>query len=799
MPTPRRSARQPAGRAADVVELADSQPAAPEGAAAPAAAAAQAAVADAAAAAAPAQPPPPADEEDPAEGATCLVCLDAMTDAGTHRAAALRCGHLFGEACIRQWLQQGQRRCPQCNKKARPRDVCVLYNLPVAVAPAPAPAPAPPPEDAAAIAELRAQLERERREREALSLQLQAQQQRSQQALQQLAQGQTAHGGAARGPLNSDGHPLLAPQRYAASRPLPAMQPQAAAGPLGPQQSILVPSESIVWQQLQQQHQYLMHQQFRHQQQLQFQQHQQQQRQSQRPVGITVGVKRPAGSREPEVVDLTGGDGGGSADAGAGAGAGGGGSISAGRPGGGAAAAEVAAAAAQPHLRLVPLPGWGRGSDAGSGGSSSRCEPAIPPGGLHVAQIYRCSASRAFSLEGSTLLLAEAAAPAGGAGAWGSSAQQRLRKTSIYVPDAPVYIPLPGATTVRAVCPQPGSKLVAVGTAGAGLLLASTESDTIVHSLALPGGAAVWSAAWSAACDQQLLLGLDHGRLALVDLRMTGRAHKGLVLCASGERTLGRQPLLRVAPLPCGLGGGGGGGGGGGSGGLSLVATPGGVYTFSDRGGGAFAPLLDARALGGGSCESISVEPCDGDGPLLCASFRSRLGGGGGFGLSQAQPTQQQERPAAHLLYRLAAAGGDEEREARSGGPSLSLGPSPGDSGSVSGGAYAALPPPLTAELAGHSSSRVATSGAFARLPSSGAGAGGLAFLSGDEATSSLAGWDCGSGAPLRRWPWAAFEGPVVQVAAADRGAGGGRAPLIAALCETQLMLFEWAPDAPAV
>lgn len=318
-----------------------------------------------------------------------------------------------------------------------------------------------------------------------------------------------------------------------------------------------------------------------------------------------------------------------------------------------------------------------------------------------------------------------------------------------------------------------------------------------MHRLALPGGAAVWSAAWSAACDQQLLLGLDHGRLALVDLRMTGREHKGLVLCASGERVLGRQPLLRVAPLPAALGGSGAGGGIG----LSLVATPGGVYSFSDRGGGAFAPLLDARALGGGSCEDISIEPGDDTAPLLCASFRSRLagGGGGGVGLSQAPPTQQQERPAALSLYRPARAEeGDEEGEERS--RHASLGPSPGGGGSGGGsGAFASPPPPLpTAELTGHASSRVATSGTFARLPASDAGAGGLAYFSGDEATASLTGWDCRSGASLRRWPWAAFEGPVVQVSAAARG-GGAQAPLIAALCETQLMLFEWAPDAPAV
>lgn len=54
---------------------------------------------------------------DDAEGAACSICYDALTDGPPHRAAALRCGHIFGESCVRRWLSEGKRRCPQCNHK----------------------------------------------------------------------------------------------------------------------------------------------------------------------------------------------------------------------------------------------------------------------------------------------------------------------------------------------------------------------------------------------------------------------------------------------------------------------------------------------------------------------------------------------------------------------------------------------------------------------------------------------------------------------------------------------------------
>jgi len=336
-----------------------------------------------------------------------------------------------------------------------------------------------------------------------------------------------------------------------------------------------------------------------------------------------------------------------------------------------------------------------------------------------------------------------------------------------------------------------------------GLLVASTQSGAVVHRLALPGGATVWSAAWSRRCDQQLLVGLDHGRLGLVDLRMTGREHKGLVVLSAGEGVVGRQPLLRVAPLPGALAGGRGGGcddGGGGGANACVVATPGGVYGWSEGGGGLFEPLLEAQGLGGGSCESVALTD-SGGAPLLCASFRSKLA---------AAPSQQPPRPAAHVLYRLGKLQREEPGEREEAAASGAAGDG-GGSGEAAAGASEPqpqhahqqqqhqqrhAPPAATAELIGHASCRVVTCGAFAHLPSMSGGGGGdaLAFFSGDELSNTVAAWDCSSGMGMRRYPWPALEAPVVQVAAAARGGGVG-GPLIGALCESQLLLCEWVPD----
>lgn len=75
------------------------EPAAPPAAALPAAAAASS-----------------TDAEDDEEGSACIICTELMADAGNHRPAALKCGHIFGHSCILRWLDT-KKRCPQCNSR----------------------------------------------------------------------------------------------------------------------------------------------------------------------------------------------------------------------------------------------------------------------------------------------------------------------------------------------------------------------------------------------------------------------------------------------------------------------------------------------------------------------------------------------------------------------------------------------------------------------------------------------------------------------------------------------------------
>lgn len=75
---------------------------------------------------------PPANLDDEDDGLTCPICLDSWEMSGDHRLVSLRCGHLFGESCIRRWLNESQRQssvkvCPQCKTKAAFRDIRHLY------------------------------------------------------------------------------------------------------------------------------------------------------------------------------------------------------------------------------------------------------------------------------------------------------------------------------------------------------------------------------------------------------------------------------------------------------------------------------------------------------------------------------------------------------------------------------------------------------------------------------------------------------------------------------------------------
>jgi hypothetical protein len=96
-------------------------------------------------------------------------------------------------------------------------------------------------------------------------------------------------------------------------------------------------------------------------------------------------------------------------------------------------------------------------------------------------------------------------------------------------PGAPAFVTLPASTgTIRALARQPtlgagggsSSALMAVGSDKAGLIIAKPSTNNTICRI--PTQAPVWSVAWSTSNDQQLLLGLDKGRVAQVDLRMSG-------------------------------------------------------------------------------------------------------------------------------------------------------------------------------------------------------------------------------------------------------------------------------------
>ncbi|XP_021936864.1 E3 ubiquitin-protein ligase RFWD3-like isoform X2 [Zootermopsis nevadensis] len=65
------------------------------------------------------------------DGSMCSICLEMWSNSGNHRLSSLRCGHFFGHSCIMRWLksgsQNGMKRCPQCNEKARKKEIRLHY------------------------------------------------------------------------------------------------------------------------------------------------------------------------------------------------------------------------------------------------------------------------------------------------------------------------------------------------------------------------------------------------------------------------------------------------------------------------------------------------------------------------------------------------------------------------------------------------------------------------------------------------------------------------------------------------
>ncbi|KAJ1723593.1 RING finger and WD repeat domain-containing protein 3 [Coemansia erecta] len=69
-----------------------------------------------------------ADDLDVPPSSQCPICMDAWGITGDHRLVSLKCGHLYGQRCIRRWLRQSKRaRCPSCQHPAVLRDLRPIY------------------------------------------------------------------------------------------------------------------------------------------------------------------------------------------------------------------------------------------------------------------------------------------------------------------------------------------------------------------------------------------------------------------------------------------------------------------------------------------------------------------------------------------------------------------------------------------------------------------------------------------------------------------------------------------------
>ncbi|EDW94492.1 putative RING-H2 finger protein ATL21A [Drosophila yakuba] len=61
------------------------------------------------------------------EDISCPICLSPWTSHGRHRVVSLRCGHLFGNNCIRTAIRRFHR-CPICRRRALHADVRRIFS-----------------------------------------------------------------------------------------------------------------------------------------------------------------------------------------------------------------------------------------------------------------------------------------------------------------------------------------------------------------------------------------------------------------------------------------------------------------------------------------------------------------------------------------------------------------------------------------------------------------------------------------------------------------------------------------------
>ncbi|KAI3908349.1 hypothetical protein MKX01_027371 [Papaver californicum] len=64
------------------------------------------------------------------DGVCCGICMEPWSSEGDHQVSCLPCGHVYGLACIKKWIQQcrrGPSKCPQCGRKCTVKNIIKLY------------------------------------------------------------------------------------------------------------------------------------------------------------------------------------------------------------------------------------------------------------------------------------------------------------------------------------------------------------------------------------------------------------------------------------------------------------------------------------------------------------------------------------------------------------------------------------------------------------------------------------------------------------------------------------------------
>ena len=70
------------------------------------------------------------NESSSSEAGTCTICYDPFTTSAQHRVVCLKCGHLYGKACIEKWISSNgnKARCPECNAPIKKVDIRIIYS-----------------------------------------------------------------------------------------------------------------------------------------------------------------------------------------------------------------------------------------------------------------------------------------------------------------------------------------------------------------------------------------------------------------------------------------------------------------------------------------------------------------------------------------------------------------------------------------------------------------------------------------------------------------------------------------------